>query len=334
VPRGQYTRIDWSPREERTIDRYARALADGSYRTVAVAAQGCLHDLRRHRRGKSRAALQESAHLRIRNLLSHRAKQLGWDWFTTRWRADEREILERHVRAQTRPGHTSLCREARACWLELEQLHRRIAIGDPNWRNSFRSRTPATIRTYLGRLTLKAGRTPRGPSWYPSEIDVIRRHARILLAGKYLDAHAAAAACQGELSKLRHRLVRQDPTLARTAPRTHVAVYEQLRRYAHGFNRRWPKTRWTDAEMKLCRQWIRWYERYRGVRRLRPWETLASGLQEELERLNSRRTLSACRARFWKEWKRQHGLALPHGRSGRDDADDSRQLAANSLRPG
>jgi len=93
----------------------------------------------------------------------------------------------------------------------------------------------------------------------------------------------------------------------RTRPRTLEAAYSRVCLLAHGLEGRWPRTRWTDAEMQACRQWIRWYDRYRGVRRLSPWKTVAQGLQEEVERLGCNRTVTACWARFRKEWKRQHG---------------------------
>jgi hypothetical protein len=241
--------------------------------------------------------------------LSIRAKKLGYSWVAARWRPEEREILDRHVRVLAGREHPRLEPVARDCFSELEALYTRRRAEEPASRLAYRPRTFRTIFTYLLRWSRERGRVVM-LEWTPQEDRVVGRHARALIEARYADAPTAARACQLELAKLRRQWRTDDPAkLKGTRPRSLAATYGHLCKLAHRLNQRWPKTRWTDEETKACRRWIRWYDKHRGVRRLRTWDTVAEGLQEELERMNSRRSFSACQAKFWKEWRRARGHA-------------------------
>jgi hypothetical protein len=300
--------VPYTPAELGVFDRYARAVAGGQYRDLMPAATDCLKDLARLRDADRQAAPLPRPFKTVRNQISLRAHKLGWSWSAKRWRPDEQRIVERHVRDLTGSGRPSISQAARDCRAELGSLHKRLGEESRSQR-SYRRRTFLTIRSYLEKWSRDKGRRT-SPVWTSQEDEIAVRYARALLDGRYAEAHTATRDCWRDLARLRRRWRTDEPgRFKRTLPRTLGATYSHVCRLAHRLNERWPKTRWTDAEMKLCRQWIRWYDKHRGVRRLRPLVTVASGLQEELERLGSRRTFTACRARFWKEWKRQQGAA-------------------------
>jgi hypothetical protein len=293
------------PTEQAVFDRYARALADRRYRDLACAAQDCLKDLGRLRRMSATGGRSPSRTLSaVRLQLSSRARKLGWSWVASRWRPEERQVLDRHVRALAGSVHPSLKQIARDCYDELEALYRRRWAKAPALRQAYRPRTYRTIHSYLLRWSREKGRTVSA-EWTPQEDQVAARYARALIEAGFADAPTAAQACEQELRELRLQWRANDPARFRgTRPRSAAATYHHLCKLAHKLNQRWPKTGWTQEEMRACERWIRWYERHRGVRRLRPWDTAAEGLQEELERLNSRRSVPACRAKFCKEWRR------------------------------
>jgi hypothetical protein len=303
-------RFHLTPVEQAVYDRYARALADGRYRDVTWAARACLKVLGRLRRQGPAAARTPSRTLSSVCLqLSARAQKLGWSWVASRWRPEERRILDRHVRALAGREHPAIHLVARDCFNELVALYKRRRAEEPALRLAFRPRTFRTILTYLLRWSREKGRTVL-PAWSPQEDKIVGRFARALIEARFADAPTAARACRLELTRLRRLWRTDDPTkLKGTRPRSLAATYSHLCKLAHRLNQRWPKTAWTDAEMKVCRQWIRWYDKHRGVRRLKTWDTVAEGMQEELERMNSRRSFSACQSKFWKEWRRVRGYA-------------------------
>ena len=299
--RGRW-RVHYSKEEVETFNRYARAVAEGRYHDLSPAAESCLNDLSRLRKRQGQAAPPLRPFNNVRNQISLRAQKLGWSWIAQRWRPDEKAIIDRYVRAVIDGAEPSVNQATRDCRAELDALYRQLGAG------SYKRRTPATIRTYLARWSRREGRRIRDV-WSEQENEIAGRFARALLDGKYPDAPAAARDCLREVMRLRRRWRAEQPARYReTRPRTLEAAYSHVCRLAHRPKQPWPKTRWTEAEMKICRRWIRWYDRHRGIRRLSPSNTVALGLQEEIERLGSRRTLTACRAWFWKEWRRQHGM--------------------------
>jgi hypothetical protein len=299
--------------EQAVYDRYARALARGRYRDVTPAARDCLKDLARlDRRGPAAGRRPPRTVSSVALQLSNRARKLGWSWVASRWRPEERRVLDRYVRVLAGREPPPVRRAARDCFNELEALYKRRRAEEPTSRVAYRPRTFRTILTYLLRWSREKGRAIL-PVWTPRENQIVGRYARALIEARYADAPTAAAACQRELARLRRQWRRDNPARFKgTRPRSMAATYGHLCILAHRLNQRWPKTAWTDEELSACRRWIRWYERHRGVRRLKTWDTVAEGLQEELERKNSRRSFAACQAKFaklWKEWRRQRELA-------------------------
>jgi hypothetical protein len=66
-----------------------------------------------------------------------------------------------------------------------------------------------------------------------------------------------------------------------------------------------PNARWKDDENRLVVPWLRWFLRYRRVRRLAPRRTALAGLQEDLENIGSHRTRKACEHHLFLAAERQ-----------------------------
>jgi len=290
--------------EQETIDRHVQAILDDRYDTVLAAAADCCRALGAHRR-KLRPAGRPPVRSRtsIRDQLSRRARKHGWSWHDQRWRPDEQRILDRHAKRLTASDSASILSAARQCQAELRRLHERLLRRDPGLCQALRERTLSTLRTYLARRSREAGREPEY-RWTEPEKRIVLRYARAVLAERFPDAQEAGDACLEVLTRRRLQRKSRSPGPVRTR----IAVREHVRRLAHTLGERWPKTRWTPKELTALRRTVDWYERNRGIRRLRPSVSAVEGLQLELEQMQSRRSLSACRARFWKEWQRQHGL--------------------------
>lgn len=292
--------------EEAVFRRYTQALVAGRCRDVGPTARECTAELARLRRRDPELRRSPPRSITaVTDSLRARTRALGWRWHDERWRPDEKRIMDRWVQRLSGPRPTRVRDAARICHTELTALHRSLCRRNPALSRSYHQRTLKTVESYLARWSRAAGRAVE-LGWTRSEDKIVQRHAVVLLNGGYADAEAAGDACRAELQRTVWRRSAKGPESS--GPRTLVATRQRLRDVAHSLGRRWPKTSWTRAEMKVCRRWIRWYEKHRGIRRLSPWDSAVAGIQEELERMDSRRSLSACGARFAKERRRLLGL--------------------------
>lgn len=293
-------RVHWDRAETATLKRYVRALIEGRFRDTWSATRACLRALARLRRPGPAASRTPKA---VRDRLVLLARRLGWSRSATRWLPQEKWILERYVRALVKGRYASPSLAARDCAAELDRLHERLRR-ESGARGIF-PRKVSTIANYLHRWSRERGR-PVTTAWTDGEIRVMRRHAQKLTSGEHGDGRVAASACLLELQALRRRQWRQ---FRHIRPRAKTSVSQQLRAFAHETGERWPKSGWTAEELRACQRWVRWYERHRRVRRLRPWTVAAEGLQQELEQMHSRRSVAACAARLWKARRPVPGLA-------------------------
>jgi hypothetical protein len=288
-------RTRFRPWEQEVIDDYVQALAGGRYLSLLRAAQDCCQDLNRLRREHRADRTVVRKVYPIRWQLSKRARALGWNWLAERWTPEERRIVDRYVRKLTGPNPPVLKAATRACWKELEKLHRRMK----KQGHDFQERTEMTLRTYLGERSKDEGRSTY--TWWTSqEEQAIRRYARGLLRERYADANAAGDACYEELFG--------GGRPAAGTGRTRIAVRDHVRKLAHTMGERWPKTRWTPKEDEICLRLVRWYDRKRGKRRRGPMGLAAEALRTELDQIGSRRSESACRAKLRKTWREVHGV--------------------------
>ena len=304
-------RTRWSQAEEVALKRHVNALMRGEYHDAREAADACRRDICRSKGGQGRRQTNRTVRplSAVYRRLSARALSLGWSLDSVRWRPEERRTLERHARRLAQNDGPELRQVARDCRRELGRLGARFRAGEPHDRRRAARWTYNTIETYLGRLSLAQGRAVVG-EWRADELEVVGRYAQALVDGRFASAPSAAPACVEELAELRQSWRANDPVrFGRTQPRTAVATYKQIRQQANTLQRRWPQSGWTAEEMAACRRWVRWYDRHRGAHRLSPWSQVGPGLQEELAQMGSRRSATACAAKFWRVWREQRGAA-------------------------
>lgn len=301
-------RMAWSDGEQAILERHVAALLKGRYKGAWEAARACRKELerrfgRRLRAGRSVHRTLGAVYYRLAQLANRR----GWTRPGTRMLPQERRVIERHARRLLGTGAPGPKSVARECCAELARLHEQLRVKDPDAFARVTPRTPSTIATYVHRRAIGLGR-PTLEDWQDDELRIVDRHARALVARKYRDADMATLACRKDLARLRRSWRKTDPERYRgTRPRPYNGVYDRLRKWAHALGQRWPRTRWTPEELVLLNRAVDWYDRNRGIRQLRPYETAVDGLLLELEQIGSRRTLYGCQARFWKEWQRRHG---------------------------
>jgi len=98
--------------------------------------------------------------------------------------------------------------------------------------------------------------------------------------------------------------------LRRATTHTLDTIHLAILKIAHARNLRGPRNpHWSEAEDQLVRSWVKWYDRYRRVQRLRPLKQAAEGLSEQLDGAGFHRTVAACRSRLSLFWRQEHGLA-------------------------
>jgi len=302
------SRFRFTPDELKVYEEHATALAEGRYAAdFPRAVKDCHRALGRLIRkpgGSGRGTTRTRSSVRYR--LHRVARRLGWSWHAQLWQSEEKRILDRYVRILTGPKPPLLRIAARRCWAELRALRRERRAGGQ--ASPSRARTPQTLRTYLGRLATEAGHRVHR-FWAEQEDSAIERYVQALLDGRYRDATKAARRCQRVLTGLRRRADgRLKERLAHSLPRDLSAISIRLRRRAGRSDRTWPGRRWTAAELKICRGWVPWYDRYRRVRRMKPLRTAGEGLQDDLAKTHHRRPYYGCCAKIQQEWRREHGL--------------------------
>jgi hypothetical protein len=297
-------RTRWTQPELVILDRHARALGGGRFRDARAAAASCHAEISR---------LVPRPPTRVRTgvfaKLVLRARALGWCMDNTRWLPQERRLLEMYSRRAALDKTITVKAAARACHASIARLYDRFRAKHPSGSDGYVQRAYSTIHSYVERRAEEMGRRVDA-GWSPDEDAVVNRHARALLDGQYRDGPAAVRACRRELARLRRTWRKSDlRRFNRTRPRSRAAVHSRIVELAHTYKRRWPKTEWTDEEVSLLRRWFPWYTRNRRRRDFSALDTASEGIQEELERLGSRRSVAACLGKFQKEWSRQEDVA-------------------------
>jgi len=307
----------WTADEERVLSQTARALLKRRYPNLRVAALACRDALARLRRERPGAKVGLARGLSgIRDRIGRRARELGWSWAAARWDAAGLRILDGCARRLVSGGYATAHDAASECCEKLRQTQARSANVKRSPRTAPSLRTYKTILTYILRRSRPMGRTVCR-RWTPEEDRIVSSFARGVIEGRFSDAPVATQACLRALAEFQGQ--RRQAGSGHMEPRTAPAVYSRICALAHGTGERWPKTGWTDEELRACRRWVRRYVRHRMVRRLRPWSTVGEGLQEELERLKCHRSAEACRQYVWREWRRQRKTSE---QSGRGDFND------------
>ncbi len=226
--RARTSRRLWSWQELRILDRFARALAAGEYRSARASAVACQQelDVQRGRHPYAGWAVSQRTVVGIRAQIVERARALGAVWPGTRLLGEERRIVERYAGAFLRGEYPDVRAAARACREELE----RTEFGGSGGIR-YRVRRP-----YFGvygsvlELVRKSGWTEPDGHWSAREKQVAARYARDLVHGRYATAAEATRACRRYFDLLRRRR----PAPKWLAPRRKdLGVWVAVTRAAH-----------------------------------------------------------------------------------------------------
>jgi len=201
--RARTSRSLWSWQEERVLDRFARALAAGEYRSARTAARACQVELDELREKHPDApwAISQRTLIGIATQIRQRTKAMGARWPGSRLLPEEQETAERYAQAFLRGEYPDVRAAARACHQEVNQAQ----FGSAG-RLRFRVRRP-----YFGvydavlESVRKTGWSEPDGHWSERERQTAQRYARGLLSGRYATAADATHACRQHFDRLRNR---------------------------------------------------------------------------------------------------------------------------------
>jgi len=226
--RARTVRPLWSWREQRVLDRFARALAEGEYRSGRAAAGECRQELDRLRErspGATCAVAQRSLH-GISTQIRQRAKAMGARWAGTRLLREEQELVERYAQAFLHGEYPDVRAAARACHREVNASQFRYA-----GKLRFRVRRPYFgVYSAVLESVRKTGWSEPDGHWSAQERTTARRYARGLLGGRYANAADATRACRQHFDRLRSGLHAPKWLAAR---RQDLGIWIAITRAAH-----------------------------------------------------------------------------------------------------
>ncbi|MFO7676417.1 MAG: hypothetical protein R6X12_08905 [bacterium] len=193
----------WSWQEDRLIDRFARAMIRGEYRSSWPAAAACRAELETLRRKCPDApwAVVPRTRNAARNRIIQRARALGGRWPESHWSEPECRIAERHARRFLSGRCPSIKQAARDCKQDVDR-----ELGSPSGPGM-----PVCNRPFFGiydhilALVRAAGWSRPDGYWSAREKRLTARYARAVVKGRYPNASAAARACLAEYDRLRRR---------------------------------------------------------------------------------------------------------------------------------
>jgi len=171
---------NWTQPEFEVIDRFARALAAGKYRSAGEAAPDCrreLDDLRR-----SNPALPQRTLVSIRRFMGAQCKALGLGYALSYWTKDERLLAKRYAKKFVAGRFPSLREAGRACLRELtDELGTKRTLEGTCW--------------HMSRALRAMGVPARDERWTKSDLKVLDRHLRMLRCGRPWTVRDMAAEC-------------------------------------------------------------------------------------------------------------------------------------------
>jgi hypothetical protein len=222
----------WDKSEDRLIDRYARKLIRGEFRSLLQAAAALVKErarLRREYPARSWLRIPRSR-LSLYHRIRSRAMEIGRPRQRFPWGPAEVVILERGAQRLIRDRSLSFDSAARECLSQVNDLHHRFPTAA--W-----ARVPRSLRQVRDRIRDQAhavGRPRNCTGWTPAESLVFERHARAFLAGRFASLAAASRSCFSELAGRRPKSAGRDRDRL-TAPRARTAhaIYSRLFNRVH-----------------------------------------------------------------------------------------------------
>ena len=176
--------LNWTQPEFEVIDRFARALSEGKYRSAGAAAQDCrreLDDLRR-----LNPALPQRSLVSIGRLTGARCKALGLGSALSHWTRDELSLAKRYARQFLAGRFPSMRDAGRACLRQLtDELGTKRTLEGTCW--------------HMGLAVRALGVPARDERWTRSDLKVLDRHLRMLRCGRPWTVRDMAAECSRAL---------------------------------------------------------------------------------------------------------------------------------------
>jgi hypothetical protein len=294
-----WTKHSWTREEVRLVEPFVRAYLQGDYPSVRAAAQACYAGLPKNVRARR-------ASYSIYQLLFKLARQRGLRRFNRLPDERENKALDRYVCALHEGRYKYVRQAAPDCRAELERLRRHRPDAE-----EVRQRTLTWVGSTLAKRSAALG-LPRYRNFLtPVERALLERFARRVDRGELRDWLTAARECLAEIRRRYAQPSRLRPGGPRrlTSHSIHT-VHTEILDLAHRLNLRGPRCiRWSAEETKLLEGWLHWLSRYRHVKRLHPMRQASEGLPEDLAKIGSNRTLSACRFRLTQYLNRRLGPA-------------------------
>jgi hypothetical protein len=279
---------DWTPAEERVVERYARAVLKKKCGNAVLAVEPCRAELARAAKGARTA-------LRTRKSVHHRlvawAIKLGRVRLHVPWTPKEEVVLDRFVRAVA-GGRIRTARGAgRTCAEALHRLHLRYPArfaGTPN-------RSEGSAHNMIWRRLVKLRSRWYNSRWTPSELALADRHARLLIAHRFPHVRAASKACREAINRMHARQARRRGIEHPVEVRTLAAVFNQVfTRVKELAPYQVPWRRWTAEEQRVAARWRRKYGQHKRGELTMNLRTIAALTQAELSRRGYYRGVQAC----------------------------------------
>jgi hypothetical protein len=120
-------RVRWHEGELAVLDRFARAVAAGRFKTARGAGRACQEALSRlHARyPKKYAGVHERSLATLQHRIWPRVARLRYRWYNSQWASEERALVDRYAAAVVAHRFPHIRAAARACQAALNRLHRR-----------------------------------------------------------------------------------------------------------------------------------------------------------------------------------------------------------------
>ncbi len=177
----------WTKRETRTVDRYARILANREFRQWAAAMTACQASLRRVRPELSPGRSFEA----VRHKLRLRARALGLRFLPSDRNTEEKKAVSDCASAFIRGEYPGFDSAVSDCCDRLE----RASPGIPHPEEAVRTQLLGRLDSLASHLGFK--------SWTPDEERIVDCYAQARVEGKFRHVKDAVPPCMDELERLR-----------------------------------------------------------------------------------------------------------------------------------